>query len=86
MQTMERTPPTLTPTLSFPSHISEADVRTTLATGTVVQSKSNLDAVPCAKLVVEAGDRVTAAVSACPSDTGVVTVWDRTANWTCDCP
>ena len=80
------TPP-LSPPFPSLSHVSDADVATALSTGTVVLSKSDLDARPCAKLVVDSGDgRVTAVVSACPADTGVVTVWDRTANWTCDCP
>ena len=75
------------PTTTLPtSHVSEADVRSALKAGTVVLAKSDLDAAPCAKLVVEEGARVTAVVSACPADTGVVTVWDRTHDWVCDCP
>ena len=83
---------------AHPSHISPAQVRATLATGRVNPLKSDVDATPCAKLVVDAvvsgegkggGDgrkHVQAVVSACPRDTSVVTVIDTDRDWECYCP
>lgn len=78
-------PPNPPPLALLDSHISEADVKDTLARGTVERAKSALDKAPCAKLVAARG-RVTVVADACPADTGIITVIDTRTNWACDCP
>jgi hypothetical protein len=78
-------------------HITPAQVRATLASGRVNLLKSELDASPCAKLVVDGAvpgsyegvaetKHAQVVLSACPRDTNVVTVIDTDRDWECHCP
>lgn len=73
-------------------HVTPSEVDELLHSGSINERKSNLDLLPCPKVVVDAavGDHkknIEAVISACPQASHLVTVIDLDRDWpNCYCP